>query len=136
MAKRGTKSQAELTTVRPPARPPLPRPADLLPPAPAHLRKETAKWWREVVSTYEVEGHHLHLLRLCCEAMDRCEEARLALAENGPIYRDRFGCPRPHPSVAIERDARISVARLMREIGLDSASPPTAPRPHPLPGYR
>jgi P27 family predicted phage terminase small subunit len=94
-----------------------------LPAAPRHLRAETKAWWREVVSGFELESHHLHLLRLAAEAWDRGQEAREILAKEGLTYEDRFGQPRSRPEVAIERDARISFARLLRELALDVDPP-------------
>ena len=76
---------------------------------------------------YEIEDHHRRLLTLACEALDRCEEARVALAEHGTTYVDRFGCPKPRPKVAIERDSRVAAARLFRELALDDT--PEDPRP-------
>src|SRR5947209_14350803 len=90
---------------------------------PKHLEPETAKWFSHVVSEYELESHHLKLLIKACEAHDRGEEARLAIAEHGLVYQDRFGAPKTRPEVAVERDSRIAFARLTREIGLDLSSP-------------
>lgn len=96
---------------------------------PAHLRPETANWWKTVVEEFDLEPHHLRLLRLACEAWDRGQEAREAIVEHGSVFVDRFGQPRARPEIAIERDARISFARLMRELALDVDGPDEAGRP-------
>jgi phage terminase small subunit len=82
-----------------------------------------------VVAEFDLEHHHLRILRLACEAWDRGQEAREAVAEHGSVYVDRFGQPRARPEIAIERDARISFARLMRELALDVDGPDEAGRP-------
>jgi len=66
-----------------------------------------------------LEEHHVRLLTLAAEAWDRAQEARVALAQHGTTYTDRFGQPRARPEVNIERDARIAFARLLRELDLD-----------------
>lgn len=93
------------------------------PEAPKHLRPPTRQWWRSIVRDFELESHHLRLLRLCCESWDRCQEAREVLAKEGLTYDDRFGQPRSRPEVAIERDSRVSFARLLRELALDVEPP-------------
>lgn len=106
------------------------------PPAPAHLKPETAAWWAAVVADFDLDGHHLRLLRLACEAWDRGQQARETLASEGLVFVDRFGAPRARPEVAIERDSRTAFARLVRELGLDVAGEPEAPRPEALPANR
>ena len=69
------------------------------------------------------------LLQLAAESWDAAQQARAAVAEHGQFYTDRYGCPHPHPAVAIARDARLGYARLLRELGLDVAEPADAPRP-------
>lgn len=95
--------------------------------APAHLSDEAKAWWGHVVSEFRLEQHHLKLLRLACEAWDSAQDARRALAEHGTIYVDRFGSPRARPEVAIERDARLAFARLVREMGFDVSNPDNRP---------
>ncbi len=99
------------------------------PPAPPHLTAEASAWWETTVESFDLDEHHLRLLRLACEAWDRGQAARLVLAEKGLTYTDRFNQPKARPEVAIERDSRTAFARLLREVGLDAAGEPEAPRP-------
>jgi phage terminase small subunit len=100
-----------------------------LPKPPAHLQKATKLWWKTIVADFELESHHLRLLQAACESWDRLQAARIVLDRDGVSYVDRFGAPRARPEVAVERDAKVSFARLVRELNLDSAPGPDAPRP-------
>jgi phage terminase small subunit len=71
------------------------------------------------VGRYDLRLHHLRLLRLLCEALDRAEEARKAIAQVGAYVPDRFGQLKPHPALMVERDSRASAAKLARELALD-----------------
>ena len=93
---------------------------------PTHLKPATRKWWLDVTRTFQLEPHHIRLLTLATEAWDRGQEARQALSQSGLTYTDRLGVPRARPEVAIERDARIAFARLLRELNLDVSSPAEA----------
>ena len=121
---KGATTKTSLSAPRAPSAPPLKQDFP-----PAHLRPETASWWKAVAAEFDLEQHHLRLLRLACETWDRGQEAREAIAEHGSVYVDRFGQPRARPEIAIERDARISFARLMRELALDVEGPDEAGRP-------
>jgi phage terminase small subunit len=98
--------------------------------APSHLQPATRAWFAAIEKEYRLEEHHRRLLALAGQAWDRCESARVALAEHGTVYVDRFGAPRVRPEVAIERDARLAFARLVRELDLDF-DPPSAHRRRP-----
>jgi len=82
-----------------------------------------------VAADYALEEHHERLLTLACEAFDRATEAREALERDGAFYIDRFGTPKAHPAVAVERDARLAFARLVRELRLDDEPAPDARPP-------
>lgn len=99
---------------------------------PAHLSPASKKWFRSVIEHFDLDEHHVKLLVLACEALDRGEQARATLAADGVTYKDRFGCPRAHPCVAIERDSRLAYARLLRELSLDFGDDEEAPRPPAL----
>jgi phage terminase small subunit len=90
---------------------------------PKHLRAETAAWFKHLVGEYDFESHHIRLLTKACEAFDRSEQAREAIAKYGMTYLDRFNAPRARPECAIERDSRLAFARLVRELGIDVAQP-------------
>ena len=87
--------------------------------APQHLEKETRKFWREILKSYELEEHHKKILTLACKAWDRANEAREVLDEQGITYVDRFDQPKSRPEVDIERKSRNDFRLLVRELGLD-----------------
>lgn len=76
-----------------------------------------------MLAEFELAAHELELLRLACEALDRCEEARLVLADAGLFVSGRYGQTVAHPAVAIERDSRLAAARLFKELGLEAPAP-------------
>lgn len=98
------------------------------PPAPSHLSPEGKAWWRDTLADFDLEAHHLKLLRLACEAYDRCQMARQAIDRDGITVISETGAIKAHPACAIERDSRLAFARLLRELDLDTAGP-DAPRP-------
>lgn len=99
---------------------------------PAHLAPETAAWWNAVLGDYDLEAHHLRLLRLACEAWDRCQQAREILDRDGLTVPTGEGGLKAHPAIGIERDARTAFARLLRELDLDADQPPERARPPAL----
>ena len=96
---------------------------------PKHLRSETRAWWREVVASYVLDSHHVKLLQACAEAWDRAEQARKVIDRKGLIYTDRFGQPKAHPAVDIERRSLAEFRLHLRELGLDVAPPSEARAP-------
>lgn len=101
------------------------------PKAPAHLSERSRAWWRSVTTVYALEDHHLKLLEACCVAFDRLEQARVILAVEGLVVNGKQG-PKAHPMLAVERDSRIAVARLIRELDLDTELAPGSARPPAL----
>jgi phage terminase small subunit len=100
---------------------------------PRHLEGPTRRWLSTLAANFELESHHHRLLALLGDAWDRGQQARRAIATHGTTYTDRFGQPRARPEVAIERDARIAFARLLRELALD-VDPPADSRPPAMAG--
>ena len=104
-------------TVRPPDAPPRVRHA----PAPAHLSDEAKREWRRLLREFELEDPAaLLILQTGLEAFDRMRQAQAALRENGgPTFRDRWGRPKTHPAVAVERDSRTSCLAALKQLNLD-----------------
>ena len=99
--------------------------------APHHLTEGTAAWWLQVQTDYSMESHHVRLLTLACEAYDRTQQAREIIDRDGPVVVTDGGI-KAHPAVAIERDARLAFARLVRELDLDAEPSPDRGRPPAL----
>jgi len=97
--------------------------------APPHLAAETAAWWLHVHAEFSLEQHHVRLLTLAAEAWDRCGQARALIDADGPVTVTPDGGLMAHPAVAIERDARLAFARVLRELDLDATAPPERARP-------
>ena len=89
--------------------------------APKHLEKATRCWWLSVVRDWQLEDHHVKILTLAAECWDRAQAARAQIDAEGMTHRDRFGQPKPHPLLVVERDSRLAFARLVRELRLDEA---------------
>jgi P27 family predicted phage terminase small subunit len=93
--------------------------APSLPAAPRHLRsREARRLWRSTVKDFALEAHQLALLESACKSLDRLVEAREQIDRDGITVKDRFGQLREHPATKIERDSRIALARLLRELQL------------------
>jgi P27 family predicted phage terminase small subunit len=101
------------------------------PQPPSHLSPSAQQWWTSTVEAYILQEHHLRLLQLACEAWDRAQAAREELEKDGLTVSTTQGV-RAHPCVAVERDARLAVARLVRELDLDT-EPPASDRSAPPP---
>jgi hypothetical protein len=94
---------------------------------PSHLAAPGRRLWLSATGDFEIDPPGLELLRLACEALDRADEARVAIERDGAYIAGRYADIRPHPALAVERDSRLAAARLIRELGL--LDPPDHPQP-------
>lgn len=86
----------------------------------AALSREAKNWWREIVTEYGIaDSGGLLLLRTALEALDRMRQAQKAIKTDGAVVRDRFGQPKPHPLLTIERDSRAAMIGALRALNLD-----------------
>src|SRR5690348_2616603 len=88
--------------------------------APDRLSAEAQRLWDRIVADYQVEDAAGRLiLQSGLEAFDRLREAQRLLELEGLLCRDRFGQPRPHPAILIERDCRTQLLAAFRLLRLE-----------------
>lgn len=92
---------------------------------PKNLGKSKA-FWVATMSKYELESHHVELLRLACEALDRIESARAAVIRDGEYFETPSGF-KAHGGLKIEHDSRAQFVRIIRELGMDLADNDSRP---------
>ncbi|MCC7045027.1 MAG: hypothetical protein IT183_14270 [Acidobacteria bacterium] len=105
-----------------------------LPKPPRHLSRESAAWWRGLMAEFAFAPHQIRTLTAAAESWDRKEQARARIEAEGLTFATKAGELRPHPAVAIERDARIAFLRAVRELALADDAAPGDVRPPRLTG--
>lgn len=97
---------------------------------PSDLTPNASAWGILILSEFRIDDSPgLLLLGEALRAWDRAREAGAAIAQDGAIVKDRFGVPRAHPAIAIERDARTSMLAAFRALRLDTEPPKAVGRP-------
>jgi phage terminase small subunit len=97
--------------------------------APEELSKSSKEFFNTIVEEYELESHHIQILIQACQCLDRIEEAREVIKEEGAFYNDRFLKPKVHPAVETEAKYKVIFKNLIRELGLDLEPPKEQGRP-------
>ncbi len=69
------------------------------------------------------------MLQAACESWDSMQKARREIAKSGLVFKDRFGQLRAVPQVRIEKDAKITFCRIVRELRLDEETVPDSRPP-------
>ena len=94
---------------------------------PQHLSVEAKNFYKKVITEYQLEDHHIKILTLACQCLDRIAEAQEVVRKNGSYYTDRWNQCKEHPGMKVERDNKILFARLIRELSLDISAPDSRP---------
>jgi P27 family predicted phage terminase small subunit len=94
------------------------------PKPPESLHQQGKSLWRFVTTNFFPEAHHLAVLRVACEALDRYAACRKRIDREGLVYKDRWGKPRPHVLLGPERDARQQFVTALTALGLDESDLP------------
>ncbi len=97
--------------------------------APKHLSKSSKEFFNSIMNAYELEEHHIKILTLACECLDRAKNAQIQIEKGGLFILDRYKKPTISPAVRVKEQAEITFARLIRELGLDLEPPREPGRP-------
>lgn len=84
-----------------------------------HLSDEARGLWEKINAEYVLDTAVQSILLTGLEAHDRMRQAQAIVARDGLVQVDRFGQSKPHPAVAIERDARAAWRQHIKDMGLD-----------------
>ena len=103
-----------------------------IPKPPKGLSRDAKAWWRRIVGAWELDDAALLLLEGALESFDRMREAQAILKAEGLVVKDRFGQQKQHPATLVERDAKSSLLRGIKALGLDLE--PLNPGPGRPPG--
>ena len=83
-----------------------------------HLSAEAKKLFNSIVEEWDLTPAQLKGLRVSLEALDRAQQCRKRIDQDGLTIPDRFGTPHVHPVLAIERDSRAAFMAGMKQLGL------------------
>ena len=86
---------------------------------PKNLNETGRRFWRAVLKEYEFEkAHDYELLAQMCECLDRIEQCREAMINDGLFQKDRYGRPIEHDACKVERAQKKLFLSIVRELGL------------------
>ncbi len=85
---------------------------------PNGLSTEGKELWNTITANWKLDDGQLVVLFQACQSLDRMNDARAILKQDGLITTDRFGQARAHPGVVIERDARQLFLRAIKQLNL------------------
>lgn len=93
---------------------------------------ETRRLWSSIVTEFAVDDEPGRLMLLMeLESLQRVRSAQAAILEQGEYLTDERGVIRPHPALAVEKDAYKQVLASFRSLNLsleptrDARSPAT-----------
>lgn len=90
-------------------------------PWPKQLSKPAREWLAAIDRQYALDAHHRQVAIAGAEAWDRATQARQRIDADGLMRPDRFGIPKPHPLLIVERDNRGLFVRCVTALGLSYA---------------
>ncbi len=90
-----------------------------IPQKPGDLSEDAGRWWQKILRDYDLDSAGLLLLANALSAYDRMKQAQIIIKAEGILAVDRFGQTRPHPATLIERDAKQTMLRNLKSLGLE-----------------
>ena len=99
-----------------------------LPTAPEHLGRDGKRFFREVLTDWELDPHQLATLANAAACLDRITTARNRIKRDGLLVQGSRGALIAHPAVQVERQQMVTHAALVKSLELKDDPAPT-PRP-------
>lgn len=97
--------------------------------SPRGLSAEARVLWKQISTDYGItdSGGQL-LLETALRAFDRLRECQRIVLAEGVAVRDRYGQHKPHPLLAVEKDARAGMIVALKALNLDTGAEPLKSR--------
>jgi phage terminase small subunit len=90
------------------------------PDPPSHLSERSKEIWGQIGPKHAREVGRQILLQHALECLDRCDQARKAIADEGlTSITARSGVAHVHPMARVESEARKMLAKLFFQLGID-----------------
>ena len=90
------------------------------PTPPNHLGEPECEIWKHTFSEYDLSTDiAVDVLRTALEAHRRAREAREAIERDGMTVVGRDNQMKPHPLLAVERDARAQWLAAIKQLGIE-----------------
>ena len=87
---------------------------------PSHLKAEGKAFFEKIVADFDIsDAAGLALLTRASECIDRMAAAREIIKKEGEICTDRYGSPKLHPAVVLEKDSRSGFLQAVKALNLD-----------------
>src|SRR3990167_8938266 len=84
------------------------------------LKAVGRKFFAEISEEYGIhDAAGLALLEEAASCLDRLHAAHAAIAKDGEIVTDRYGRPRLHPALTLEKESRRGLLDCLRALNLD-----------------
>lgn len=90
---------------------------------PSYLSAKAKKFFRDTVSEYELEPHHVQILVNACTCLDRIDEARQDIKKYGRLIPTKDSM-KPNPAISIELQNKKLFSAHCRELRLDHEEEP------------
>jgi hypothetical protein len=86
--------------------------------APRGLKKRGRKFWREVLSTYQLRLDEVVLLETACKTIDLLDDLEAAMTNQPLITKGSMGQERENPLLSEARQQRAHLNRTLAQLSL------------------
>ena len=88
--------------------------------APRGLKKGGRKLWGEIKSGWNPPEEMEKVLLNVCQSQDRLDQLNRIIEAEGPVVRNRWNVPVPHPAALLLRSEISNFSQLYRLLNLES----------------